>query len=117
MPRLMHPHAATVLGRTCHGIRGHLDVQDIVVVDGLTVEAQRARAPEPPSEAACPSDVPGHVGQRIPGLTDSDQPTVRDEEPNGLVVEPHSSQIRPSRDPAKAQRLAFEPHHDPNLTV
>jgi hypothetical protein len=86
----MHPDAPpSTLGLARHGVRGHLDVQDATVVDGISVESERARARQPTPDRARPPHVGVRVGQRVPGLTHTDQSPVRDQQANGLVIEAH----------------------------
>jgi hypothetical protein len=107
----MDSHAPPPLLRlACHRVRGHLDVQNTVVGDGLAVEAKGACASEAPADLARPHRVDMHVGQRIPGLAHSTQSAVRDDDSDGFIIEPHSPQIGSSCDAAEGGSLPFVSH-------
>ena len=113
----MQPHVIPItLGLPCHRIRGQLDVQDGRIVDRLAMEAEGARTRQPPAQAACSQHVGVGLGQRVPRLTHSDQSTVRDQDANRLVVEPHASKIGSARDSAEVRCLTLESHR-PSLAV
>jgi len=113
----MHPHErSAVLEATPHRIRGQLDVEDAVVIDVLPMEAESTGAGQPPADAAGSDYVDVRVGQRIPGLAHPNEPILRDQQANGLVVESHPPQVGSARDPSEDHRLPLESHR-PSLAV